>query len=164
MQRVRTVTWDDPTAVADWAGRISGLEFFAKLKAGELPRPPALQVLDIEFESFEKGKSVFSFEPAEFHYNPIGVVHGGVIATLLDSAVGCAVHTALPAGVAFTTLELKVNYIRPGLSGTGRIRAEGTLVHLGRKSAVAEGRAFDSKGRVLATASTTCLVYPAKAE
>ena len=160
--RSRVVTWGDPADTAQWAGKISGMEFFGKLLAGELPKPPVMESLNIDLDHVEKGKAIFGMEPAEYHYNPIGVVHGGVIATLLDSAVGCAIHSALPAGLVYTTLEIKVNYIRPGRMGMGRIQAEGTLVHLGRQSAVAEGRVTDQAGKILATATTTCLVYPLK--
>ena len=146
---------------ARWAGRVSGMEFFAKLKSGEVAPPPICATLGMHLDYVEEGRVVFSLEPAEYHYNPIGVVHGGVIATLLDSAVGCAVHTKLPAGVVYTTLEIKVNYIRPARAGIGRIRAEGRAVHVGRRSAVAEGRVLDRNDTLLATASTTCIVVPA---
>jgi uncharacterized protein (TIGR00369 family) len=97
-------------------------------------------------------------EPAEFHYNPIGVVHGGVAATLLDSAMGCALHTTLPAGVGYTTLELKLNYLRPMTRDTGPVRAEGTLINAGRTTALTEARLTDSRGKLLAHATSTCLI------
>lgn len=162
-QRSRVVTWHDPSITGSQAGRISGLEFFAKLLSGELPPAPVIDLLGARLDSVEAGKVVFSLEPAEFHYNPIGVVHGGVIATMLDSAVGCAVHSALPAGVAYTTLEIKVNYLRGTTIQTGRIFAEGNAIHVGRQSAVAEGRVRDQAGKVIATCSTTCLLFPVKA-
>ena len=160
--RTRVITWDDPAKTAGFAGRISGMDFFAKLLAGELPPPPVMATLGITLDAIEPGKAVFSMEPAEYHYNPIGVVHGGVLATLLDSCVGCAIQSALPAGVAYTTLEIKVNYLRATTTKTGRIRAEGTAIHVGRQAAVAEGRVLDGQGRVLATCSTTCIVFPVK--
>lgn len=160
--RTRVVAWQDPTVTGSQAGRISGMEFFSKLLAGDLPPPPVIELLGMRLESVEPGKVAFSLEPAEFHYNPIGVVHGGILATMLDSAVGCAVHSALPAGVAYTTLELKVNYLRATTVGTGRIVAEGSTVHVGRQSAVAEGRIYDRAGKIIATCSTTCLLFPTK--
>ncbi len=110
--RQRVITWEDPTVIAAQVGHLSGLELFQKALSGELPPPPAIELLGMQLDSIEKGRAVFSLEPAEYHYNPIGVVHGGIIATMLDSAVGCAVHASLPAGVAYTTLEIKVNYLR----------------------------------------------------
>ncbi len=97
--------------------------------------------------------------PAEYHYNPIGTMHGGILATLLDSVMGCAVHTTLPRGRAYTTLEIKVNYVRAVTDASGELAAEGRVVHTGRRSAVAEGKVTDAKGRLCATASTTCLVF-----
>ena len=140
---------------------MSGLEFFHKLAAGDLTPPPVLGLLGMTLESVDVGQAVFVLEPAEYHYNPIGVIHGGVIATLLDSAVGCAVHTSLPAGVAYTTLELKVNFIRAVRVETGRVRAEGRVVHVGRQSAVADGRVTDAAGKLIATCSTTCILFNA---
>ena len=162
-QRSRVVTWQDPALTGSLAGRISGMDFFSKIRNGELPPPPVIELLGLQLDSVEPGKATFSLEPAEFHYNPIGVVHGGVLATMLDSAVGCAIHTALPAGVAYTTLELKVNYLRATTVHTGRIVAEGNTIHVGRQSAVAEGRIRDQAGRLIATCSTTCILFPVKA-
>ena len=136
------------------------MEFFAKLLSGELPPPPVVELLGMRLDAVEPGKVAFSLEPAECHYNPIGVVHGGIIATMLDSAVGCAVHSTLPAGVAYTTLELKVNYLRGTTVKTGRIVAEGKTIHVGRQSAVAEGRVLDQAGKIIATCSTTCILLP----
>lgn len=159
VERRRVVTWDDPAKTASFAGKISGMEFFAKLLAGELPPPPVMELIGARLDAIEPGKAVFSLEPSECHYNPIGVVHGGIIATMLDSAVGCAIHSALLAGTAYTTLEIKVNYLRGTTVSTGRIRAEGTAIHIGRRSAVAEGRVLDSTGKVMATCSTTCILF-----
>jgi uncharacterized protein (TIGR00369 family) len=97
--------------------------------------------------------------PAEYHYNPLGSVHGGILATLLDSVMGCAVHSTLPKGRGYTSLEIKVNYVRAVTGESGELSAEGRMVHGGRRSAVAEGRVVDAKGRLCATASTTCLVF-----
>jgi uncharacterized protein (TIGR00369 family) len=110
----------------------------------------------------EAGRAVFECEPSEAHYNPIGSVHGGVISTLLDSALSCAVHTTLPAGSGYTTAELKVNFVRPIVIGTGRLRAEGRVIHTGSRLGTAEARLTDSAGKLYAHAVGTCLVFPAR--
>jgi uncharacterized protein (TIGR00369 family) len=102
---------------------------------------------------------VFAVEPAEYHYNPIGLVHGGLACTLLDSAMGCAVHTTLPAGTGYTTLELKVNLIRPLTRETGRVLCEGTIIHVGGRTATAEARITDAAGALYAHATTTCMIF-----
>jgi uncharacterized protein (TIGR00369 family) len=114
--------------------------------------------MDFDGVSFEEGRATFQVTPQEFHYNPIGGVHGGVFATLLDSACGCAVHTMLPAGVFYTSLDLSVKFLRPVLTSTGAITAEGTVVHLGRRTALAEGRITDADGKLYATATSSILV------
>lgn len=106
-----------------------------------------------------EGYAVFDVEPAEYHYNPIGVIHGGLAATLLDSAMGCAVHSTLPAGVGYTTLEVKVNFVRAMTAETGRVRCEAKLIHLGGRTATAEGRIVDESGKLYAHGTTTCLIF-----
>jgi uncharacterized protein (TIGR00369 family) len=113
----------------------------------------------MQLESVEEGRAVFSIEPAEWMYNPIGSVHGGIAATLLDSALGCAVHTTLPAGVGYTTLELKVNYVRAMSTTTGRVVAEGNVIHVGGRVATADARlTAEHDGKLLAHGSTTCMI------
>src|ERR671921_2117984 len=136
--RTRTFSWEDPKALAEAARGLSGLEFLKKVVSGELPRPPISALLNFGLAELEEGRAVFTVEPAEYHYNPIGVVHGGLAATLLDSAMGCAVHSKLPAGVGYTTLEIKVNFIRAMTAETGPVRCEAKLVHLGGRTATAE--------------------------
>jgi uncharacterized protein (TIGR00369 family) len=138
---------------------MSGLEYMRAIVAGEIPRPPIAWSLDFLLAEVEEGRAVFTLTPAEFHYNPIGVVHGGVAATLLDSAMGCAVHTLLPAGTGYTTLELKVNFLRPMTRDTGTVRAEASVLHAGSRTALAEGRLVDAAGKLLAYATCTCLVF-----
>ena len=159
--RTRTYTWDDPMKTAARFTAQGGLEALQGVIAGTEPQPPIAQTMNFELVEVGERRAVFAMTPAEYHYNPIGVVHGGVAATLLDSAMGCAVNASLPAGTAYTTLEIKVNYLRPLTMTTGPIRAEGTVVHLGRRMAVAEGRLTDADGKLYATASTTCLVMTA---
>jgi uncharacterized protein (TIGR00369 family) len=156
--RQRTFTWSDPMTIAAAGAGLSGMEFFAKLASGEIPRPPVMHTLDIDGVEFSEGRAVFRLTPREFHYNPLGTVHGGVFATLLDSACGCAVHTMLPAGVFYTSLDLSVKFLRPVTVNTGPITAEGSVVHLGRRTALAEARITDPAGKICVTATSSCLV------
>lgn len=157
-QRSRTVSWEDPLALADAGRGLSGADYLQKLISGELPPPPIAVLLNFRLDEIAEGRAVFVCDPAEYHYNPIGLVHGGLAATLLDSAMGCAVHSTLPAGVGYTTLEIKVNYLRPLLPGRGRVTCEGTLIHRGSRTATADGRLTDVDGRLYAHATTTCLM------
>jgi uncharacterized protein (TIGR00369 family) len=157
-QRQRTFSWSDPAAIAAAGAGLSGAEFFAAIAEGTIPPPPLMRALDFDGVSFTEGRAEFRLTPREFHYNPLGTVHGGVFATLLDSACGCAVHTMLPAGVFYTSLDLSVKYLRPVTVDTGPITAEGTVVHLGRRTALAEGRITDAAGKVHVTATSSCLL------
>lgn len=157
-KRTRTYSWRDPLETAATFRAQGGLEALRGVVAGDVPLAPITETMNFKLVEVSEGRAVFAMTPAEYHYNPIGVVHGGVAATLLDSAMGCAINASLPTGTAYTTLELKVNYLRPLTMTTGQVRAEGTVVHLGRRMAVAEGRITDSSGKLYATASTTCLV------
>jgi uncharacterized protein (TIGR00369 family) len=114
--------------------------------------------MGMRFVEIEEGRAVFACEPAEYHYNPLGVVHGGLAATLLDSAMGCAVHSTLPVGVSYTTIEIKVNYLRALTSETGAVRAEGRVIKVGGRVAIAEGRVVDEAGNLYAHGTTTCLI------
>lgn len=137
----------------------SGLELFQKMMRGELPPPPIAQTLDFAIVEVEKGRVVFQGHPSRAHYNPIGSVHGGYHATLLDSCVACAVQSTLDAGQGYTTIELKVNYLRALTDQVGPVRAEGKVIHTGRQIGTAEGRLYDASGRLYAHATTTCLVF-----
>ena len=137
----------------------SGVEFFDAVGRGQLPMPPISETLDFWPVEWEPGRMVFQGMPAKAHYNPLGSVHGGWIAAILDSAVGCAVHSALPAGTGYTTVELKINYVRVVTAESGPLRAEGKVIHVGKQVATAEGRLQDAKGNLYAHASTTCLVF-----
>jgi uncharacterized protein (TIGR00369 family) len=159
--RTRTYSWQDPTVSAQTARALPGIEFLRKIVSGELPAPPIAYALDYALLEVEQGRAVFGIQPAESHYNPIGMVHGGIPCTLLDSAMGCAVHSTLPAGVGYTTLELKVNIVKAISRDTGFLRAEGKLIHAGRSTAVAEGRLVDGAGKLYAHATTTCLILRA---
>jgi uncharacterized protein (TIGR00369 family) len=137
----------------------TGLEIMQALLRGELPAPPITDTLEFTLIEVERGRAVFQGRPLERHYNPLGTVHGGWFATLLDSAVGCAVHTAMPAGKSYTTLELKVNMLRALNKNVGLVRAEGRVIHVGGQVATAEARLVDAGGKLYAHATTTCLVF-----
>ena len=157
--RTRTFSWEDPRALAEAGRGLSGLEFLRRVVAGELPRPPIAALMNFSVAEVSEGRAVFTAEPAEYHYNPIGVVHGGLAATLLDSAMGCAVHSTLPAGAGYTTLEVKVNFVRPLTAETGRVRCEARVIHVGGRTATAEGRVLDGGGKLYAHGTTTCIIF-----
>ena len=138
---------------------MSGLEFMTRIRDGELPAAPIAESLNYDLESVERGKVVFAGTPGFASYNPIGSVHGGWYGTLLDSCMACAVQTMLPAGQAYTTLEYKINILRGATVATGRLRAIGEVIRVGRRTGVAEGRIEDENGKIYATGSTTCLVF-----
>jgi uncharacterized protein (TIGR00369 family) len=139
-----------------------GITFLKALIAGEHPVPPIAETLGFTLAEAEPGRAVFTGTPAYKHYNPIGTVHAGFAATLLDSCVACAVHTTLAKGEAYTTLELKINLTRALTDKVGPVRAEGRIIHRGRQIATAEGTLKDGAGRLYAHATTTCLIFPAK--
>ncbi len=157
--RTRTVAWEDPASGAGAAAEMSGLEYLRAIDRGELPAAPIADLLGFGFHEIEEGRVVFECVPAEYHYNPIGAVHGGLACTLFDSAMGCAVHTMLPAGVGYTTVELKVNFLRPIEANTGRLLCEGTTIHVGGRIATAEARLHDEGGKLYGHATTTCMIF-----
>ena len=156
--RERSHTWRDPALSAAAAREVDGLTFLQRLASGEIPPPPIMTTLGMTLEEVEEGRVVFGFEPAEFHYNPIGSVHGGVYATLLDSACGCVVQSALPAGARYTSLDLTVKFLRGMSVDTGPVRCEGRLIHIGRSTALAEARLTDATGRLYAHATSSCML------
>jgi uncharacterized protein (TIGR00369 family) len=156
--RRREFTWNDPMVTALGGRELDGMTALQAIMDGTLPAPPIAHALGFDLVAAEPGRAVFAFEPAEYHYNPIGSVHGGVFATLLDSAAGCAVHSLLPSGVRYTTLDLNVKYLRAITVDTGRVTAVGTVTHLGGRMALAEARLLDPGDRLLATATSSCLI------
>jgi len=141
------------------AGRtMSGIEFLRGIRDGRFPAPPIAALLGFHLVEVEPGHAVFEIVPGERHYNPIGVVHGGLAMTLLDSAMGCAVQTHMPAGSGYTTLEAKTNLVRAITTQTGKLRAIGKTLHVGKRMATAEGRLEDAAGKLYAHSSTTCIV------
>jgi uncharacterized protein (TIGR00369 family) len=157
--RERTHAWPDPTLTASAARDVDGLTFLRRLAAGEVPPAPIATTLGMTLDEVEEGRVVFGLEPAEFHFNPIGSVHGGVYATMLDSACGCAVHSTLPAGARYTSLDLTVKFLRGIGVGTGPLRCEGRVIHLGRSTALAEARLTDAADRLYAHATSSCMVF-----
>jgi uncharacterized protein (TIGR00369 family) len=154
----RTITWQDPTVSAAAGAEMGGLEYVRAIQAGEIPPPPIAVVMNYSIAELEEGRAVFEGEPGEEHYNPIGVVHGGYAATILDSALGCAVHTTCPVGVGYTSQTLEVKYLRPITRDTGTVRCEADVVYRGRKTATSEARLTDGDGKLLATGTSTCLI------
>ncbi len=157
--RRRLVSWQDPLPVAAEGAKLPGLEYLRRVSDGELPPPPIAVLMRARPIELEPGRAVFEGEPREEHYNPIGVVHGGWAATLLDSALGCAVHTTLDAGTGYTTLTLELKLVRPITAAIERVRATAEVVHRGRRQATAEGRITDvASGKLLAHGTSTCLI------
>jgi uncharacterized protein (TIGR00369 family) len=159
--RQQTVRWDDPAASIEAVSRLAGLPLLEAIRDGRLPAAPVSQLMGFALTEVEVGRAVFECEPSEAHYNPAGSVHGGVISTLLDSALSCAVHTTLPAGTGYTTAELKVKFVRAVVAGSGRLRSEGRVIHAGSRLATAETRLTDAAGKLYAHAVGTCLVFTA---
>lgn len=138
---------------------MKGLDFVRAMLEGRLPAPPIMRTLGILLGAADAGTVEFRSTPTFDHYNPIGSVHGGYAATLLDSAMGCAIHTMMPPGTGYTTIELKINYVRGMSIETGPVRAIGTVLNIGRRTALAEGKILDAKDRLIAHGTTTCLVF-----
>ncbi|MGZ5336934.1 MAG: PaaI family thioesterase [Solirubrobacterales bacterium] len=160
--RRREVVWQDPLPTASRGLELAGLDYIKEIVAGEVPPPPIAVLMQFAPVEVSEGHAVFEGEPGEEVYNPIGVVHGGYASTLLDSAMGCAVHTTLPAGSAYTTLTIEVKLVRPITRDTGTVRAEAEVVHRGRRQATVVGRMTDSEsGRLLATGTSTCMIMEA---
>jgi uncharacterized protein (TIGR00369 family) len=157
--RTRTFSWADPAQHASLLGSRSGLELMRAMGSGELPPPPIMNLIDLAGMEVGEGRVTFYLDPQEFHYNPLGGVHGGIISTMLDSAAGCSVHTTLPAGIGYTSLDLNVKFLRPITVATGRLTCTGTVLQSGRRTALAEARLTDGKGRLLAHATSSCLLF-----
>ena len=159
-ERSRTIAWVDPLGAAARAKGMTGLEFVRALIDGSIPAPPIVALMKMSAVSAELGTVTFTCDPDESMYNPIGTVHGGLVCTLLDTVLGCAVQTTLPRGQGYTSLELKVSYLRQVLADTGTLTAVGTVTRPGRRAAFAEGKVVDPNGKLVATASSSFLVVP----
>jgi uncharacterized protein (TIGR00369 family) len=156
--RSRIVTWEDPSISAAAMASMSGRELLQAIIDGRLPRPPIAELFDARLASIGEGIARFECLPDESTYNPIGLVHGGMLCTLLDSAAGCAVHTMLPAGVGYSTIEIKVSFLRAVRADTGMIEAEGRVIRLGRQVAFAEAHARTTDGKLVGHATTSLAV------
>src|SRR6201994_1628882 len=158
--RSRTLEWEDPVATAAAGAELAGIDYMRALLAGELPAPPIAVTMNMGPTELEGGRVVFAGLPGEEHYTPIGVVHGGYAATILDSVLGCAVHTTLPQGVGYTSLGLEVKYLRPISRDTGRVRCEGVVTYRGRRQATGEARlTAEDSGKLLATGTSTLMIF-----
>jgi uncharacterized protein (TIGR00369 family) len=158
-ERTRTYSWSDPAQHASLVGTRPGLELLRAMAAGEVPAPPVMHLVDMTGMEVEEGSVTVYLDPREFHYNPLGSVHGGVLSTLLDTAAACSVHTTLAAGVGYTSLDLNVKFLRPVTVATGRIKCRGAVLQRGRRTALAEARMTDAQGRLLAHATSSCLIF-----
>jgi uncharacterized protein (TIGR00369 family) len=157
--RSRTFGWSDPAVNTAALGRTGGLELLRAMAAGDLPAPPVMHLMGMVGMEVEEGSVTVLLDPQEFHYNPLGTVHGGVLSTLLDTAAACSVHSTLPAGVAYTSLDLSVKFLRAVTVSSGRLRCEGSVLQRGRRTALAEARMTDAAGRLVAHATSTCLIF-----
>jgi uncharacterized protein (TIGR00369 family) len=160
-RRERTVRWRDPLALAAVAGARTGLETLEAVRRGELAPPPIAELLRLELTRVSDGEVEFTCTPDESMYNPLGAVHGGVVCTLLDSVIGCAVHTTLPTGVIYTSIDLQVSYLRSVTTGSGKLVAVGRVTKPGRRVAFATGEVRDGNDRLVASGSGSCLILPA---
>ena len=158
-QRSRTVTWQDPGPGTSEGLSMSGIDYMQAVLKGELPGPPIAATMQFELVEAEIGRAVFTCTPDESVYNPIGAVHGGLVCTLLDSAAGCALHTTLPQGKGYTSVEIKVSYLKAVRASSGLLTATGTVVKAGSRVGFTEATVTDGSGALVATASSTLLVF-----
>jgi uncharacterized protein (TIGR00369 family) len=158
-ERSRTFSWADPAVSLERVAGRGGLEVLRAMIAGELPEPPIMRTLGIERLEADEGHVTVLMTAREYHYNPLGTVHGGVLATLLDTAAACAVHSTLPAGVAYTSLDLTTKFLRPVTTRSGMLRCEGTVLSRGRRTALAEARLTDASGQFVAYATSSCMLF-----
>jgi len=156
--RTRTILWQDPAQFEEPIRKLSGIEFMLAFLAGDLPPPPFMQLLGIRIVSVEPSSVAFEFDPAEYMYSPLGNVHGGIVTVLLDTAMGCSFHTTLPAGTGYTTLELKVNFLKSVTAKVGTLRAEGHVIHSGSRIATLDARLLDRGQRLYAHATSTVMI------
>jgi len=158
-EQSRTVTWRDPLRSAEAGLRMAGVDYLRAMVTGEIPPPPIAQLIQMELAEADPGRVVFTCTPDESAYNPIGAVHGGLVCTLLDSVAGCALHSTLPAGKGYTSVEIKVSYLKAVRASSGLLTAVGTVVKAGARVGFTEGVVTDASGAVVATATSTLLVF-----
>ena len=158
-QRIRTIVWEDPSISTRDAHSISGLDYLRAIKKGEIAPPPIARLLGYNISEIDTGLAVFELEPAEYHYNPFGTVHGGIASTLLDTTMTAAVLSTLPRGAQCSTIEIKVNFILPIVSKTGIVRCKAKTIHVGNRIATAEGKLVDKQEKLYAHAVSTCMIF-----
>jgi uncharacterized protein (TIGR00369 family) len=156
--RSLSFSWDDPAAHRRQMSEMAGIDYIRAIQSGKLAPVAFARLLGLAIPFAEPGRVTFSYTPEELWLNPMGTLHGGIIGTLLDTAMGMAVHSTLPAGTGFTTLEYKVNFMRPVLESTGLVFAEAKVLHTGRTQAVVEARLVDASGKLYALATSTCAI------
>ena len=162
--RYRVVTWQDPSELLQATQQLDGLELLHRIAGRQLPAPPVADLVGFAPTFVSPGLVVFAFEPREEHYNALGAVHGGIVTTILDAAMSCAVHSELERGVAYATVELKTSFVRPVTVAVGSLRAEGRIVHQGSRIATAEAKLLDEAGTLYATSSSTSMILSAQHE
>jgi uncharacterized protein (TIGR00369 family) len=155
----RVVTWRDPTATLAASASMSGLAYWRAIIDGQLPPPPIAELFHMSVVEAEDGRVTFTCTPDASMYNPLGIVHGGAVCTLLDTATGCALHTTLPAGVSYTSVEIKVNYLKAVTADSGTLTAVGSVVKAGSRIGFAEASVTDAAGKLVATATSTLLIF-----
>lgn len=155
----RAANEETPAGKSKARYELSGLEYMQQLMAGELPSSGMAKTMNFKLVEVNEGHAVFTITPDERHYNGLGIAHGGLAATLLDSATGCAINTMMPAGRVFTTLEMKINYVRPLRRETGEVRCEAHVIHVGGRVATADGRIVDRDGKLYAHGTATCMLF-----
>ena len=156
--RSRVITWEDPRVPLARRQNLPGLDVLKQVIEGRLPMPPMGTLMNIRLVQAERGYIVFEGTPEEYHYNPLGTIHGGFAATLLDSAMGCCVHSCLDTGDRYTTLDIKVNYLKALTVDTGQVRGIAKIVHVGKTIALAEARVVDASDVIYAHATSTCVI------
>lgn len=159
-QREVSIQWQDTAEALRELPKLDGIEYLRKMASGDLPGAPIASHFGMQLVNVDEGTVTFECHPNESHYNPIGMVHGGLVCTLLDSALGCAAQTLLPAGTGYTSIELKVNYLRPVTADSGPLRCVGRVTKPGRRVSFADAEVVDNQNKVVATASGSLLVFP----
>jgi uncharacterized protein (TIGR00369 family) len=159
IERTHTVTWEDPKISARDTGSISGIDYLRAIRDGRIEPPPVAKLVGYKIVDVDTGRAVFKLKPAEYHYNPFATVHGGIASTLLDTTMTAAVLSTLPVGLGCSTLEIKVNYIRPITVNTGEINCHAKTIHVGSRVATAEGKLMDSQNKLYAHAISTCMIF-----
>ncbi|MGD2271051.1 MAG: PaaI family thioesterase [Desulfobacterales bacterium] len=160
MKRSHTITWQDPEMSSRQAGSISGIDYLRAVRDGRIPPPPIANLVGYRIVDVDNGRAVFKFKPAEYHYNPFTTVHGGIAGTVLDTAMTAAVLSTLAAGQGCSTLEIKVNFIRPITGHTGELQCQAKTIHVGNRIATAEAKLKDRRGKLYAHAVSTCMISP----